>query len=71
MVCLYLAIITVYACTFTALLFVVQYILYTDAAYRFYWSKAEIVSIRRRGMDDEKSKMKRRYERRARVSTCS
>ena len=40
----------------------------TGAAYRFYQSKSEGMSIKRRGMGDERAKMKRRYERRVRVS---
>ena len=42
--------------------------MYTGATYRFYRSKSEEESIKRRGIMEEKNKMKRRYERRVRVS---
>ena len=41
---------------------------FTDAAYRFYRSRNEEMSARRRGTFVNKSKAKRRHERLARVS---
>jgi len=38
-----------------------------EAAYRFYRSKNEEDSIKRRGLDAEKNSKKRRYERLSRV----
>ena len=39
-----------------------------DAAYRFYRSRAEDLSIKRRGKSESKNKTKRRHERLVRVS---
>ena len=44
-----------------------QYLNTTDAAYRFYRSKREEESIKRRGKQDGKAKAKRRHERLLRV----
>ena len=41
---------------------------YTDAAYRFYRSRCEETSTKRRGMHQAKNKSKRKHERTIRVS---
>ncbi len=44
-----------------------RFIIYTDASYRFYRSRYEEMSIKKRGKIEEKNRSKRRHERLMRV----